>query len=92
MRPLGRPFESSRVLRVSVARGNIPYSAVTHPLPLLRMNEGTTSSMEAVQYDSCISYLDEDRSLGSTDEIGSDVDGSQSIGGAIVGTIEHARF
>jgi hypothetical protein len=36
-------------VRVKVARGNMLYSAVIQPLPLLRMNDGTVSSMDAVQ-------------------------------------------
>ena len=36
-------------LIVLVARGSMPYSAVTHPLPLLRRNGGTRSSTLAVQ-------------------------------------------
>ena len=36
-------------MRVAVARGSIPYSAVTQPLPLLRRNGGTRSSTLAVQ-------------------------------------------
>jgi hypothetical protein len=34
---------------VDVARGNIPYSAVTQPLPLPLRNAGTLLSNEAVQ-------------------------------------------
>ena len=40
---------TSRGERVSVARGSMPYSAVTQPLPLLRRNCGTVSSIVAVQ-------------------------------------------
>jgi hypothetical protein len=36
-------------VRSSVARGNIPYSLVTQPLPLPFKNEGTPSSTVAVQ-------------------------------------------
>ena len=36
-------------MRVSVARGSMPYSLETQPLPLLRRNAGTDSSTEAVQ-------------------------------------------
>jgi hypothetical protein len=43
------PADASRCVRVDVARGNIPYSAVTQPLPLLRRKGGTRSSTEAVQ-------------------------------------------
>src|ERR1700722_15470652 len=36
-------------MRVFVARGSMPYSAVTQPFPLLRKNGGTRSSTLAVQ-------------------------------------------
>ena len=36
-------------MRVFVARGSMPYSAVTQPLPVLRRNGGTRSSTLAVQ-------------------------------------------
>ncbi len=49
VRPPTLPVEASRVERVLVARGNMPYSAVTHPLPVLRRNGGTLSSTLAVQ-------------------------------------------
>jgi len=43
------PRELSRVERVLVARGSMPYSAVTQPLPVPRRNGGTLSSMLAAQ-------------------------------------------
>src|SRR6185437_15891858 len=49
VRPLGRPFVTSRGVRVLVARGSMEYSAVTHPLPELRRNEGTELSTLAAQ-------------------------------------------
>src|SRR5690242_9040061 len=49
VRPPTLPAVASRCVRVDVARGSMPYSAVTHPLPLLRRNGGTRSSMLAVQ-------------------------------------------
>jgi hypothetical protein len=42
------PFAASRDPRVWVARGSIPYSAVTQPWPLPRRKGGTRSSIEAV--------------------------------------------
>ena len=47
VRPDARPFETSRGVRVAVARGSIEYSAVTQPLPDPRMKPGTLSSIEA---------------------------------------------
>src|SRR5258705_382171 len=49
VRPPTFPVVASRVLRVLVARGSIPYSAVPQPLPVLRRNCGTRSSTLAVQ-------------------------------------------
>ena len=49
VRPPTRPDDASRCVRVVVARGSIPYSAVTQPLPELRRNGGTRSSTLAVQ-------------------------------------------
>ena len=48
VRPLCLPRAASRAERVWVARGSIPYSAVTQPSPLPRMNDGTPSSTLAV--------------------------------------------
>src|SRR5581483_8619390 len=47
VRPDGRPFASSRGVRLAVERGSIEYSAVTQPFPVPRMNCGTASSMVA---------------------------------------------
>src|SRR5205814_9897627 len=44
-----RPLLDSRGVRVRVERGNMPYSAVIHPFPVLRKKLGTVSSIEAVQ-------------------------------------------
>jgi hypothetical protein len=41
------PAAASRRIRVWVARGNIPYSAVTQPSPVFFRNGGTRSSSEA---------------------------------------------
>src|SRR5215472_646527 len=49
VRPLCPPRAASRVPRVPVARGSMPYSAVTQPRPELRRKGGTVFSTEAVQ-------------------------------------------
>ena len=46
VRPLG-PLVSRRI-RSGDEPGNIEYSAVTHPLPVLRIQRGTSSSTIAV--------------------------------------------
>ena len=48
VRPLCLPRAASRSLRACVARGNMPYSAVTQPWPLPRRKDGTDSSTLAV--------------------------------------------
>jgi len=47
--PTRSAFRDSRGVRVRVERGSMPYSLVTQPLPRLRRNCGTESSMVAVQ-------------------------------------------
>ena len=54
VRPLCLPRAASRSLRVCVARGNMPYSAVTQPSPEPRLKGGTLSSTEAV-HSTCVS-------------------------------------
>src|ERR1700687_1096075 len=49
VRPPTRPRAASRAMRVGLDPGSIPYSAVTHPFPVLRRNGGTSSSTVAVQ-------------------------------------------
>src|SRR5262249_43320643 len=49
VRPPTLPALDSRCVRVLVARGSMPYSAVTQPLPVLRRKGGTRSSMLAAQ-------------------------------------------
>ena len=49
VRPPTLPDDASRVDRVVVERGSMPYSAVTQPLPEFRRKGGTRSSTLAVQ-------------------------------------------
>ena len=48
MRPVCLPLAASRLERVWVARGSMPYSAVTQPSPEPFLCGGTRSSTEAV--------------------------------------------
>ena len=48
VRPDCRPLAASRVTRSPVDPGRREYSAVTHPLPVPRIQGGTRSSTEAV--------------------------------------------
>jgi len=54
VRPVCRPRAASRAVRVCVARGSMPYSAVIQPWPLPRRNGGTVSSTLAV-HSTCVS-------------------------------------
>ena len=49
VRPPTLPRSDSRAVRVRVARGSMPYSAVTQPRPELRSQPGTPVSMVALQ-------------------------------------------
>ena len=64
VRPPTLPAVASRCVRVVVARGSMPYSAVTQPLPVLRRNGGTRSSTLAVQMTRVRAGLDEHRPFG----------------------------
>ena len=48
LRPDWPPWRASRPVRVLVARGSMPYSAVTQPWPEFLSHGGTRSSMVAV--------------------------------------------
>jgi len=48
VRPDGLPSFTSRRIRSGEEPGSIEYSAVTQPLPLPRIQRGTSSSIEAV--------------------------------------------
>ena len=56
-------LRASRCMRVLVARGSMPYSAVTQPLPVLRRNGGTRSSTLAVQMTLRVAGLDQHRAF-----------------------------
>ena len=49
VRPLCLPLAASRAMRSADDPGSIEYSAVTHPLPVPRIQRGTLSSTLAVQ-------------------------------------------
>ena len=54
VRPPCLPDDASRRMRSPVERGSMPYSAVTQPLPELRIQPGTFSSRLAV-HSTCVS-------------------------------------
>ena len=84
VRPPTLPALASRCVRVEVARGSMPYSAVTQPLPVLRRNGGTRSSTLAVQITLGAADLDEDRAFGVGEKAGRDGRGAQIGGGTSV--------
>ena len=64
VRPDCLPPRASRAPRVWVARGSMPYSAVTQPVPLPLRNGGTFSSTLAVHSTLRVADLDQHRALG----------------------------
>ena len=64
VRPEGWPTVASRRVRSLVARGSMPYSAVTQPRPWPLSQGGRRSSRLAVQIDVGIAELDEAGALG----------------------------
>ena len=53
VRPLCLPLAASRPTRSGDEPGSIEYSAVTQPLPLPRIQRGTSSSIDAVHSTGC---------------------------------------
>ena len=80
VRPPTLPARASRVVRVDVARGSMPYSAVTQPLPVPRRNGGTRSSTDAVQMTRVRPDLDQHRAFGVQQEVGREGVGRSSSG------------
>jgi len=77
-------------VRVRVARGSIPYSLDTHPLPLLRRKAGTASSTEAVDHPR-VADFNQRGAFGGMDEVRENRDRTDLIGGAVVGTKKHLQ-
>ena len=71
-------------MRVLVARGSMPYSAVTHPLPVPRRNGGTRSSTLAVQMTLRLADLDQHRAFGVQQVVGGDLGRAELAGSAVV--------
>ena len=84
VRPEGAPFEASRCERVVVARGSIPYSAVTQPSPL-PLRKGGTLLLDAHRADDPrVAELDEARAVGVLQVAGGEADRPEVEGGAAV--------
>ena len=84
VRPSARPFDTSRCLRSPVDAGSIPYSAVTQPRPLPRIQRGTSSSTEAVQITRVPPIDDERRAARGAHEARLDAHLAQLVGRAAV--------
>ena len=82
VRPLCLPRAASRSLRVWVARGSMPYSAVTQPSPLPFLCGGTFSSTEAVHSTRGVAELDQHRAFGVDGVAAGDAHRAQLVGGA----------
>ncbi len=80
VRPPILPRSASRAVRVRVARGSMPYSAVTQPRPELRSRAGDTLLDGGVAEDAGIAGFDEDGAFGHGDVMGGDADGAEGIG------------
>ena len=88
VRPDCLPLAASRLPRVWVARGSMPYSAVTQPWPLPRRNGGTLSSTEAVTSTRVSPKLTRQRAFGMLGEAGFEREGAHLVGGAAAGAHE----
>ena len=76
----------ARAMRVWVARGSMPYSAVTQPSPLPRRNDGTPSSTLAVHQHPRVAELDQHRALRVARVAAGDANRAQLVGRAAAGS------
>ena len=79
VRPDCLPPAASRRPRVWVARGSMPYSAVTQPRPLPRSQAGRLVSTEAVHSTRVSPKLDQAAALGVAGEAGLHGDGAHLV-------------
>ena len=99
VRPVCLPRAASRSLRVCVARGSMPYSAVSQPWPLPRRNGGTLSSTLAVQMHLGVAELDQHRAFRMLRVVARDAHVAQLVGaggrsggdGSVVGHVGIGR-
>jgi hypothetical protein len=88
VRPLCLPRAASRSLRVWVARGSMPYSAVTQPSPLPFLWPGTFSSTDAVHSTRVSPKLDQHRAFGVDGVATGDAHGAQLVCGTVAAALE----
>ena len=91
--PLCLPRAASRSLRVWVARGSMPYSAVTQPSPLAALGTAAPSPRRRGAQHARVAELDQHRAFGVAGVAARDADRAQLVGGAAVGALEcHAGY
>jgi hypothetical protein len=78
-------------LRVCVARGSMPYSAVTQPWPLPRRKGGRLLRPRRAQH-AGVAHLDQHRAFGVTGEIAGDLDGAELVRLALAGAHGFSLF
>ena len=88
VRPPTLPRSDSRAVRVRVARGSMPYSAVTQPRPELRSQPGTPVSTVALQRTRVWPVSMRTEPSAVPDVIGGEAEGAEGVGGAVVGAEE----
>ena len=91
VRPLCLPRAASRSLRVWVARGSMPYSAVTQPSPLPRLCGGTLLFDRGGAQHAGLAELDQHRALGMDGEAAGDAHRAQLVGGAAAASDENGH-
>ena len=85
VRPDGLPSLTSRRIRSGEEPGSIEYSAVTQPLPLPRIQRGTSSSIDAVHSTRVRPKRDQHRAGGHVGEVPFEGDRAELVGQAAVG-------
>ena len=92
VRPLWRPLETSRGVRVSVERGSMLYSLEIHPLPRVahELRDGFFDRRGAD--DARVADFNQNGAFGGGDEIGREEYGAELVGGTIIRAIEHERI
>ena len=84
VRPDARPFDTSRGVRVAVARGSMEYSAVTQPLPELRRKCGNGVFDGRGAEHLRVADFDQDRAFGGEQVVLRDFERAQLIGLALI--------
>ena len=92
VRPVWLPRAASRSVRVWVARGSMPYSAVTQPRPVLRRKGGGLSSTVAAAQHVGLAEHGQARAFGVFGGIGLEAHVAHRIGGTARGARHGVPF